>query len=98
MLVTTKRGLSLGCLPSARTTSALLNDATFPRPGLARPVRTLTVNMLGLPRGLRLTTRLFHCWLGFALQHRIGRQIDEIFHFRLAVQKFQNFRCRETAI
>ncbi len=54
--------------------------------------------MLGLPRDLRLTTGAFHVRLGFALQYRIGREIDEVFDFRLAIQKIQNFRNRETAI
>ena len=43
-----------------------INDATFPWPGLACPVLTLTLDMLGLSRDLRFTTSAFHVRLSFA--------------------------------
>src|SRR5205085_9739541 len=49
-----------------------IHDATFPRPGLARAVVTLGVNMLGLLRALRSTTGPLHGRLRFSLQQRIG--------------------------
>jgi hypothetical protein len=33
-----------------------------------------------------------------ALQNRIGGHVDEVFHFRFAIQKIQNFRRRKAAV
>ena len=54
--------------------------------------------MLGLARGFRQPTSLLHRRLGLALQHRVGGQIDDVLHFRFAIQKIQNFRGGKTAI
>src|SRR5262245_43171796 len=52
-----------------------IDDPTFPRPALVRAILTLAIDVLGLSRRLRSTTGRLHSGLGFALQHRIGRQI-----------------------
>src|ERR1035437_4130541 len=77
---------------------SFINDASLPRPSFAGSISALAVDRLGLTRDPRGSTGPSHCRLGFAFQHRIGGQINDVFHFGFAVQKVQNLRGREAAV
>src|SRR6202166_5117059 len=75
-----------------------VEDSSFPRPSLFGSVLALAINLFGLTRDLRRTTSLLHGGLCFTFQDIIGAHVDEVFHFRFAIQKIQNFRGRETPV
>src|ERR1700721_2800902 len=90
MFVTTNRGLSLGSLSAARTTSALIMTRRW-HGHLPAWYRTLSAT----PREL---ARSPHSAFGDALQHRILGHRHDILEFGLGVQKFQHSRMGEPAI
>src|SRR5207247_10459673 len=75
-----------------------IDEPSFPRPSLACSVPALAIDMLGLARDLRRATSPLHGRLRLTLQNRIAGHIDEVFRFRFAVQKIQNFRSSEATV
>jgi len=63
----------------------LIKDATLVLPGLLRLVAELSIDVFGLSTFLGQAANGTHGRLGQTIQHRIGGQVHDIFHTRLAV-------------